>query len=155
MMMRASKCSEQRLDLVPLGRAPDWELRPQEAARLVGAHGDEVVRSVCVHHVSVRSGCGPGRRSRLLRVGDVCRAERSSRVAKMGWSKHGRGRQRRRQKWRRSSPMPRGRGGERRVFTRINFSGRIEGDRFSSIPPFRENTELISSLSVNSSTPAH
>ena len=41
--------SKQYLDLVPLGLNDDeWSFEPRQAIRLSGAHGEEIVRSICV-----------------------------------------------------------------------------------------------------------
>ena len=54
MLMNPS--SEQRLDLIPMVRASHWQMHVQQALRLVGAHDEEVVRSVCLHPVGVKGG---------------------------------------------------------------------------------------------------
>ena len=86
--LRTSYYSERRLELVPLMRGPDWSLHRADALSLVGAHGEEVVRSVCIHQVS------PGLQSgAILRAIADCwlRAQPSLRVAKMARSEPGRG----------------------------------------------------------------
>lgn len=41
--------SEQRLDLVPLNFQQRWAFDEGNAIRLAGAHGQEIVRSLCIN----------------------------------------------------------------------------------------------------------
>src|SRR6059058_6243916 len=43
-----SSYRDNRLDLVPLVSGPEWKLDQENLWRLPGAHGEEVVRSVCL-----------------------------------------------------------------------------------------------------------
>lgn len=41
--------SEQRLDLVPLASQQRWAFDEGNAIRLTGAHGQEIVRTLCIN----------------------------------------------------------------------------------------------------------
>ncbi|MCJ1459316.1 hypothetical protein MMC28_009693 [Mycoblastus sanguinarius] len=49
-IMGAGSHSKKNLDLIPLRLMDRWSLDPSQAIRLPGAHGDEVVRSMCFNH---------------------------------------------------------------------------------------------------------
>ena len=52
-MVGAGSHSKQQLDLVPLRHMrSDWKFDSDNAVRLSGAHGEEIVRSMCFDHGS-------------------------------------------------------------------------------------------------------
>lgn len=49
MMSWLTLVSEQRLDIIPLNLEPQWAFDERNAIRLAGAHGQEIVRSLCIN----------------------------------------------------------------------------------------------------------
>ena len=95
-ILMCSFTSKKNLDLIPLRLMDRWSLDPSQAIRLPGAHGDEVVRSMCFNHEVC---CFPSLRSSRRHPGrmkfyshDVLTCHRRKRFllqAKTALSKHG------------------------------------------------------------------
>lgn len=46
-LLNRAQFSEQHLDLIPLRLKSEWVFDAEHTIRLPGAHGDEIVRSMC------------------------------------------------------------------------------------------------------------
>jgi len=86
----AGSHSKQQLDLIPLRYSETWSFDPSSTIRLLGAHGDELVRSMYIDQ-QVNTPVIIHLTLYIVHQADIvlCSLKLSSRQAKTVWSKHG------------------------------------------------------------------